>query len=184
MWCRAITRKRALLNGHHSPIGGTCSNFIIPIRWGLPTVIFLHGRPLLRGLEEDMYGGPLEILRFFLKCWQGLSFFAASRRVSLCNKPSFIAHEKCFRTKLTDAFLGNFLSKYQYKVFFFFQNRGFVVTTTCIQALSCFYSACLFSHSKHVLFSLTHWYFLVRTFFDQKCYFAALQFVFYVTAIA
>ena len=48
------------------------------------------------------------------------------------------------------------------------QNRGSFVTTTCIQALSCFYSACLFSHSKHVLFSLTHWYFLVRTFFSTK----------------
>ena len=104
-----------------------------------------------------------------MKCWQGLSFFAASRRVSLCNEPSFIAHEK-FRTEffLTDTFLRYFekhIGKYRKMNW---KYRGSFVTTTCIQALSCFYSACLFSHSKHVLFSLTHWYFLVRTFFSTK----------------
>ena len=64
MWCGAITRKRALLNGHHSPIGGTCSNFIIPIRWGLPTVIFFAWQAAATRLRRR-HGGPLEILRFF-----------------------------------------------------------------------------------------------------------------------
>ena len=113
-----------------------------------------------------------------MKCWQGLSFFAASTRVSLCNQPSFIAHENIFGSKffLMVLFLDTLKctsEASEVSKSIIWQNQGLSVTTTCIQALSCFYSACLFSHSKHVLFSLTHWYFLVRTFFRPKMLFCA-----------
>ena len=123
------------------------------------------------------HGGPLEILRFFWNVGRVYHSLQLAEEFHYATNPCLLPM-KIFWNKI---FLnGTFLRYVEMYLRSFGSIEKYYLTKSRIVCNYDLHTSslmlllrCLFSHSKHVLFSLTHWYFLVRTFFRPKMLFCA-----------